>query len=233
MSDYEQIIADFEKQADPEHASRLQGFFKTGKGEYGEGDVFLGLRVPDQRKIAKKYKELPIPDVLRLLQSGIHEHRLTSMFILTYQFNKGDEKKRKQIVDLYLKHTAYVNNWDIVDSSAHKILGAWLIDKPRDILYKLAESESLWEKRISIISTFAFINQGDFVDSLALAEKLVNEEHDLIHKASGWVLRVVGKKDQQALEDFLLRHYKTMPRTMLRYAIERLPEDRRKFFMGK
>jgi len=233
MSDYEQIIADFRKQADPEHASRLQGFFKTGKGEYGEGDVFLGLRVPDQRKIAKKYRELPIPDVLRLIQSGIHEHRLTSMFILTHQFNKGNEETRKRIVDLYLANTSYVNNWDIVDSSAHKILGAWLIDKPRDVLYTLAESESLWEKRISIISTFAFINKGDFEDALALAEKLVSDEHDLIHKASGWVIREVGKKDQQALEGFLLRHYKTMPRTMLRYAIERLPEDRRKFFMGK
>ncbi len=233
MSGYDQIIADFKEQADPEHASRLQGFFKTGKGEYGEGDVFLGLRVPQQRKLAKKYKELPIPDVLRLLKSGIHEHRLTSMFILTHQFNTGDEEKRKQIVDLYLENTAYVNNWDIVDSSAHKILGAWLLDKPRDILYMLAESEDLWEKRISIISTFAFINKGDFTDALALAEKLVNDEHDLIHKASGWVIREVGKKDQQPLEDFLLRHYKTMPRTMLRYAIERLPEDRRKFFMGK
>lgn len=233
MSGYEQIIADFEKHADPEHASRLQGFFKTGKGEYGEGDVFLGLRVPDQRIIAKKYKELPTTDILRLLQSGIHEHRLTSMFILTHQFNKGDEDIRKQIVDLYLENTEYMNNWDIVDSSAHKILGAWLLDKPRDILYQLAESESLWEKRISIISTFAFINKGDFADALALAEKLVNDEHDLIHKASGWVIREVGKKDQKALEGFLLRHYKTMPRTMLRYAIERLPEDRRKFYMGK
>jgi len=233
MSDYEQIIADFRKQADPEHASRLQGFFKTGKGEYGEGDVFLGLRVPDQRKIAKKYRELPIPDVLRLIQSGIHEHRLFALFILTEQFNRGDEEVRRQIVELYLRNTAYVNNWDIVDSSAHKILGAWLIDKPRDVLYTLAESESLWEKRISIISTFAFINKGDFEDALALAEKLVSDEHDLIHKASGWVIREVGKKDQQALEGFLLRHYKTMPRTMLRYAIERLPEDRRKFFMGK
>jgi 3-methyladenine DNA glycosylase AlkD len=233
MSGYDQIIADFEKQADPEHASRLQGFFKTGKGGYGEGDIFLGLRVPDQRKIAKKYRELPLPDILRLLQSGIHEHRLTSMFILTHQFNKGDEKKRKQIVDLYLVNTAYVNSWDIVDSSAHKLLGAWLIDKPRDILYRLAESDSLWEKRISIISTFAFIKHGDLTDALALAEKLVNDEHDLIHKATGWVIREIGKKDQQALEDFLQRHYKTMPRTMLRYAIERLPEDRRKYFMEK
>lgn len=233
MSGYDQIIADFEKQADPEHASRLQGFFKTGKGEYGEGDVFLGLRVPDQRKLARKYKELAIPDVLRLLQSGIHEYRLTSMFILTHQFNKGDEEKRGQIIDLYLENTAYINNWDIVDASAHKLLGAWLLDKPRDILYELADSESLWERRISIISTFAFINQGELNDALALAEKLVADEHDLIHKASGWVIREVGKKDQQALEDFLLRHYKTMPRTMLRYAIEKLPEERRKFFMAK
>lgn len=233
MSGYDQILADFMEQADPEHAERLQGFFKTGKGEYGEGDVFLGLRVPKQRKIAKKHKTLPIPDVLRLLQSGIHEHRLTSMFILTHQFNKGDDEKRKQIIDLYLENTTYINNWDIVDASAHKLLGAWLLDKPRDILYKLAESDSLWERRISIISTFWFINNGELDDALALAEKLVDDEHDLIHKATGWVIREVGKKDQQALEDFLMRHYKTMPRTMLRYAIEKLPEDKRKFFMGK
>lgn len=233
MSGYDQIITDFEALADLEHAERLQGFFKTGKGEYGEGDKFLGLRVPQQRKIAKKYKDLPIPDVVRLLQSGIHEHRLSSMFILTHQFNKGDEEKKKQIIDIYLGNTEYVNNWDIVDASAHKLLGAWLLDKPRDILYKLAESESLWERRISIISTFWFINHGQLDDALALAEKLVNDEHDLIHKASGWVLRVVGKKDETVLEGFLMKHYKTMPRTMLRYAIERLPEERRKFFMEK
>jgi 3-methyladenine DNA glycosylase AlkD len=233
MSVHERVKTDLEKLSDPEHAMKLQGFFKTGEGEYGEGDLFLGVRVPDQRRIAKKYRNLPLTDVLELLQSEIHEHRLTALFILTEQFKKGDEEVRRRIVDLYLSNTASVNNWDLVDSSAHKILGAWLVDKTRDVLYELAESENLWERRISIISTFAFIKRGGLVDALALAEALVDDEHDLIHKASGWVLREVGKKDQSVLEKFLLKHYKTMPRTMLRYAIERLPEERRRFYMGR
>jgi 3-methyladenine DNA glycosylase AlkD len=212
---------------------KLQGFFKTGEGEYGEGDIFLGVRVPDQRRIAKKYKNIPLTDVVELLQSGIHEHRLTALFILTEQFNKGDEEARQRIVDLYLSNAAYVNNWDLVDSSAHKILGAWLVDKPREVLYEMAESDSLWERRISIISTFALINRGDLADALALARALIDDGHDLIHKASGWVLREVGKKDQSALETFLLEHYEKMPRTMLRYAIERLPEERKRFYMGR
>jgi 3-methyladenine DNA glycosylase AlkD len=233
MSVHEQVRNELAKLSDPEHAMKLQGFFKTGKGEYGEGDVFLGLRVPDQRRVAKKYRKAPLTDVSELLRSEIHEHRLTALFILTEQFNKGNEETRRRIVDLYLNNTAYVNNWDLVDSSAHKILGEWLIDKERGLLYELARSESIWERRISVISTFAFIRRGDLVDAVALAEALVDDEHDLIHKASGWVLREVGKKDQSVLEKFLLDHYKTMPRTMLRYSIERLPEELRRFFMGR
>ncbi len=233
MSVHEQVKNELAKLSDPEHAMKLQGFFKTGKGEYGEGDVFLGLRVPDQRRVAKKYRKAPLTDVSELLRSEIHEHRLTALFILTEQFNKGNEETRRRIVDLYLSNTAYVNNWDLVDSSAHKILGEWLIDKERGLLYELARSESLWERRISVISTFAFIRRGDMVDAVALAEALVDDEHDLIHKASGWVLREVGKKDQSVLEKFLLDHYKTMPRTMLRYSIERLPEELRRFYMGR
>jgi 3-methyladenine DNA glycosylase AlkD len=233
MPAHEQVKAELEKLSDPERAMKLQGFFKTGEGEYGEGDIFLGVRVPDQRRIAKKYRSIPLTDVLELIRSRIHEHRLTALFILTEQFNKGDEEARRRIVDLYLSNTAYVNNWDLVDSSAHKILGEWLADKSRRVLYELAGSESLWERRISIISTFAFINRGDLVDALALAGALVDDGHDLIHKASGWVLREVGKKDQSVLEEFLLEHYRKMPRTMLRYAIERLPEERRRFYMGK
>ena len=174
-----------------------------------------------------------LSDVLELLRSEIHEHRLTALFILTEQFSKGDEEARQRIVDLYLCNTDYVNNWDLIDSSAHKILGVWLIDKPRDVLYDLARSESLWERRISIISTFAFIHRDDLVDAPALAGALVDDGHDLIHKASGWVLREVGKKDQLVLEEFLNEHFETMPRTMLRYAIERLPEERRRFYMGR
>jgi 3-methyladenine DNA glycosylase AlkD len=233
MSFQEQVKTELKKLSDPEHAMKLQGFFKTGEGEYGEGDIFLGVRVPDQRRIAKKYKNIPLTDVNDLLQSGIHEHRLTALFILTEQFNKGDEKTRRRIVDLYLGNTAYVNNWDLVDSSAHKILGEWLVDKARDVLYEMVESENLWERRISIISTFAFTNRGDLTDALALAKALIEDRHDLIHKASGWVLREVGKKDQSALETFLLEHYQKMPRTMLRYAIERLPVERRRFYMGR
>ena len=228
-----QVKAELERLSDPEHATKLQRFFKTGKGEYGEGDVFIGVRVPDQRRTAKKYRNISLTDILELLRSEIHEHRLTALFILTEQFNKGDEEARHQIVDLYLGNTAYVNNWDLVDSSAHKILGAWLVDKPRAVLYDLARSESLWERRISIISTFAFIHRGDFKDAIALARALVDDGHDLIHKASGWVLREIGKKDQSVLEEFLLEHYQTMPRTMLRYAIERLPDERRRFYMRK
>jgi len=233
MSIQERVKAELKKLSDPDHAMKLQGFFKTGDGEYGEGDIFLGVRVPDQRRIAKKYRNIPLTDVLELLRSEIHEHRLTALFILTDQFNKGDREARKRIVDLYLGNTAYVNNWDLVDSSAHKILGAWLVDKPRDVLYDLAGSESLWERRISIISTFAFIDRGDLADAIALAGALIDDGHDLIHKASGWVLREVGKKNQSALEEFLLEHYETMPRTMLRYAIERLPEEQRRFYMGR
>jgi 3-methyladenine DNA glycosylase AlkD len=233
MSVHEQVKADLEKLSDPEYAIKLQGFFKTGEGEYGEGDSFLGVRVPNQRRIAKKYRNIPLTDALELLRSRIHEHRLTALFILTEQFNKGDEEARQRIVDLYLNNIAYVNNWDLVDSSAHKILGVWLVDKPRELLFELAGSESLWKRRISIITTFAFIDRGDLVDALALAEALIEDKHDLIHKASGWVLREIGKKDQSILEEFLLKHYKKMPRTMLRYAIERLPEKRRKFYMGK
>jgi len=233
MLAHEQVKAELEGLSDPEHAMKLQGFFKTGKGEYGEGDIFIGVRVPDQRRIAKKYRNISLTDVLELLRSEIHEHRLTALFILTEQFNKGDEEARGRIVDLYLRTTAYVNNWDLVDSSAHKILGVWLVNKPRGVLYDLARSESLWERRISIISTFAFINRGDLVDALALAEALVDDGHDLIHKASGWVLREVGKKDQSVLEEFLIEHFKTMPRTMLRYAIERLPKERRSFYIGR
>ncbi len=230
---HEQVKTELDKLSDPEYAGRLQGFFKTGEGEYGEGDVFLGLRVPETRRVAKKYRKIPLTDVLELLRSGIHEHRLIALFILTEQFNRGDGEVRRQIVELYLRNTEYVNNWDLVDSSAHKILGAWLVDRPREVLYELAGSESLWERRISIISTFAFIDKGDLADALALARVLVDDGHDLIHKASGWVLREVGKKDQSVLEEFLVEHHKTMPRTMLRYAIEKLPGDLRRFYMAK
>jgi 3-methyladenine DNA glycosylase AlkD len=228
-----QIKADLENAADPIYANKLQGFFKTGKGEYGEGDIFLGVKVPIQRRIAKKHRKIPLKDTLELLKSNIHEHRLTSLFILTEKFTKGDEETRKKIVNNYLENTSFINNWDLVDSSAHKILGIWLLDKPRDILYQLAKSESIWERRISIISTFAFIKQGELTDAVALAKILMNDEHDLIHKATGWVLREVGKKDVEQLYSFLDENYPEMPRTMLRYSIEKLSEEQKKHYLSR
>ena len=225
------VQADLEKASDPIQAKKLQGFFKTGKGEYGEGDIFLGVRVPEQRRIAKKHRDISLEDTLELLQSSIHEHRLTSLFILVDKFSKGDEETREKIVELYLANTRFVNNWDLVDSSAHKILGEWLLDKPRDILYQLAESEMLWERRISMISTFPFIRKGDLVDAVALAKRLLHDEHDLIHKASGWMLREMGKKDIDLLYSFLDEYSVEMPRTMLRYSIEKLPEEQRKHYL--
>ena len=229
---YSQVKADLENASDPVHAEKLQGFFKTGTGEYGEGDIFLGVKVPEQRRIAKKHRNISLEETIELLQSDIHEHRLTSLFILNHKFEKGDDETKEEIVDLYLANTAYVNNWDLVDSSAHKIIGPWLMDKPRDLLYKLAESESLWERRISIIATFPFIRTGDLSDAVALAKKLMHDEHDLIHKATGWVLREVGKKDIDLLYSFLDEYTLEMPRTMLRYAIEKLPEKKRKYYLN-
>lgn len=227
------VRTDLEKAADPDHAEKLQGFFKTGKGGYGEGDVFLGIRVSEQRRIAKKHKDIPLDETIELLKSKIHEHRLTALFILTHKFKKANEVKRGKIVDLYLANTMYINNWDLVDSSAHKILGVWLLNKPREVLYKLAESESLWERRISIISTFAFINQGELSDAVELAKILLHDQHDLIHKASGWVLREVGKKDLDLLYKYLDEHSGEMPRTMLRYAIEKLCEEKRQYYLKR
>lgn len=224
---------DLQQAADPIHAAKLHGFFKTGKGEYGEGDVFLGVRVPQQRKIAKKHRKIPLEEAVDLLQSDIHEHRLTSLFILTDQFNRADTKGKDKIVEIYLENTEHINNWDLVDSSAHKILGKWLLDKPRDILYELAMSESLWERRISIISTFAFIDNLEYSDAVELARLLVNDDHDLIHKACGWVLREIGKKDLKVLTEFLDEYCLVMPRTMLRYAIEKLPEEQRQYYLTK
>jgi 3-methyladenine DNA glycosylase AlkD len=219
------------KAADPSKAKLLQGFFKTGQGEYGEGDIFLGITVPEQRKIARKYKDLGLKEIQELLNSKFHEHRLIALLILIEKYDKTDDKK--EIVDFYLKNTMNINNWDLVDLSSHKILGDYLLDKDRSILFKLARSEDLWEKRISIISTFAFINKNQSEDSFKIAEILLNDKHDLIHKAVGWMLREVGKRvSQDAEEEFLKKHYKNMPRTMLRYAIERFDEDKRQFYLN-
>ena len=214
-------------------ARHSQRFFKTGKGEYGEGDKFLGLTNPQIRTLAKKYRDLDLADLEKLLGSKIHEHRLISLFILVDQFHRANEQARRQIYDFYLKNATRVNNWDLVDSSAHKIVGWYLEDKDRAILYKLAKSKNLWEKRISIIATFWFIKNGELNDSLKIAEILLKDEHDLIHKAVGWMLRETGKKDVAILRQFLDKHVLDMPRTMLRYAIEKLPKKERKNYLSK
>ena len=222
---------DVELLANPEKAKVLRGFFKTGSGQYGEGDVFLGIVVPASRKIAKKYADLALEEVLALLKSKIHEERLIALFILISQFKKGDIQIKKEIFRLYLKHTAYINNWDLVDLSADKIVGTYLEKRPKEILYELARSESLWERRISIIATFHFIKEGKYEDTFAVASILLRDREDLIHKATGWMLREVGKRcSEEAEEVFLRKHLEEMPRTMLRYAIERFsPEKRRQY----
>lgn len=227
------IREELEKVADPRRAEKLQKFFKTGKGEYGEGDIFHGVKVPEQRQIAKKHQNLPLNEALKLLHSRFHEERLTALFILVDKFKRGDKQIREKIVSIYLDNTIHINNWDLVDSSAHKILGEWLIDKPRQILYKLAKSGSIWDRRISIISTFAFIDKGDYEDAISLAETFLGDEHDLIHKSTGWVLREIGKKNNETLIRFLDKHSHVMPRTMLRYSIEKLPEKTRRQYLSK
>ncbi|KKR76950.1 MAG: hypothetical protein UU21_C0001G0004 [Candidatus Levybacteria bacterium GW2011_GWA2_40_8] len=224
--DLTDLRKDIEKIQDKEKGVFLQKFFKTGPGQYGEGDKFIGLTVSQSRNLVVKYRDLSFLEILELLKSKIHEERLIALLILVYRFQKQPEDQRK-IYEFYLKHTKYVNNWDLVDLSSHKIIGEYLQDKPKDILFKLARSENLWEKRISLISTFAFIREGEFDISLELAEILVNDKHDLIQKALGWMLREIGKKDLTAEENFLKKYHKQMGRTALRYAIEKFPKDKR------
>src|SRR3989338_5951779 len=231
--DLRSLREELERLTDNKKASFLQRFFKTGKGEYGEGDIFIGLTVPQSRILAVKYKDLSFLEILELLKSKIHEERLIALLILVYRFQKYPEEQRR-IYEFYLKNLKFVNNWDLVDLSSHKIVGEYLQDKPKDILFKLARSKNLWEKRISLISTFAFIREGELDTSLELAEIFVNDKHDLIQKALGWMLREIGKKDLAAEEKFLRKHYRQMGRTALRYAIEKLPEEKRlKYLHGE
>lgn len=218
----------------PEKAAFFPKFFKSGPGEYAEGDKFLGVTVPAQRSIAKSYyQSLSLPETVELLHSEWHEERLTALFMLVLKFQKGAPPDQQKIYELYLANTNYVNNWDMVDSSAPYIVGAWLLDKDRSVLYKLAKSRLLWERRIAIIATLWFIRKGDFGDTIALAEQLLGDRHDLMHKAVGWSLREVGKRAPELLVDFLDKHSKAMPRTALRYAIEHFPPDRRRHYLLK
>lgn len=218
--------------ADPIRAKHSKRYFKTGKGEYGEGDVFIGVTNPNQKKVAKQFYDTDFASLEKLLYSKIHEYRQVALFILVHKYQKADEKEKRRVVTFYKKHRRQVNNWDLVDLSAHKILGEWLVDKDRSILYKYAKSKNLWEKRIAIIATAAFIKRNDFQDTLVIAELLLRDSHDLIHKAVGWMLREVGNADKQTEVRFLNKHAHHMPRTMLRYAIEKFPEPERKKFLA-
>lgn len=194
----------------------------------------MGIRVPDLRKLAKEYPSMPLKETRSLLKSPIHDERLVALLILIFQYQKGDQDFRKRIYTLYLKHTRFINNWDLVDLSAHHIVGAYLLDKSKEPLHILAKSESLWERRIAIISTFHFIRQCKYSETMKVSKILLADSEDLIHKAVGWMLREVGKRDLKTEETFLKKHYKNMPRTMLRYAIERFPEPKRlKYLKGK
>jgi len=233
MSAIEIITNELQTFGRAEKAAHLSRFFKTGKGQYGENDRFLGVTVPETRRVAKAHAGVDMADLQQLIQSEWHEVRLCALFILTIQFNKGDEPTRTELVDFYLSNTQHINNWDLVDLAAWETIGTYLLDKPRNLLYRLAESPLLWDNRIAMVSTYAFIRQGQLDDTFALAEKMMGHKHDLMHKAIGWMLREAGKRDEKRLIDFVENHRLVMPRTMLRYAIEKLSTSQRKHLMRK
>ena len=224
-----QLKKELNKLKNKKQAENLQRFFKTKKGEYEEGDIFLGIKVPVQREIASKYQDMPLEQLQTLLSSKIHEYRMISLLILIKKF----KNEKNKIFNFYLKNTKNINNWDLVDLSAGHIVGSYLLEKDKSILYKLAKSNNLWEKRIAIISTSCFIKNNNYEDTLNISKILLKDNHDLIHKAVGWMLREVGKKDINKEEEFLKKYYKEMPRTMLRYAIEKFGGDKRRFYLGK
>lgn len=227
-----ELRASIEKLADKDKSDFLKRFFKTGSGQYAEGDVFVGLTVPASRSLAKKYHSLSHNDINKLLTSPIHEERLIALFILVDQFNNSTELEKSKIYKFYLKNIKFVNNWDLVDASADKIVGAYLLDKPRQKLFELAMSPQLWERRIAIIATYQFMKvKKETEDTFRVAELLLSDKHDLIHKAVGWMLREAGKIDQSKLVNFLKKHYDQLPRTTLRYAIEHFPESQRHLFL--
>ena len=227
------VKKELKKLQNPKQAKLLARFFRTAKGEYGEGDKFLGVMVPQQRQVAGGFPDLSLDELEKLLGSPIHEHRFTALVILMEQYKKAMVKEKGEIVRFYLSNTKNINNWDLVDVSAPKIIGDYLLGKDRSVLYKLARSKNLWEKRIAILTTAAFIKEGQFKETLEIAKILIKDSHDLIHKAVGWMLREVGKRDQRAEEKFLKKHYKKMPRVMLRYAIEKFSRSKRDFYLEK
>jgi len=225
------LAKDLEKLKDPKRNVQESRFFKTGKGEYGEGDIFWGVSVPEVRKLARKYFHLSFSELQDLLNSKVHCLRQTALIILNNRYQKSNDKEKKFIADFYLKNTKNINNWDLVDISAPNILGEWLLGKSKKILYKLAKSKNLWERRIAILATYGFIRKNQFKETLKIAEILLRDEHDLIHKAVGWMLREVGKKDLQTEKKFLNKHCQKMPRVMLRYAIEKFTAQERERYL--
>jgi 3-methyladenine DNA glycosylase AlkD len=227
----DEISKRLKKLGSKQQAAISRKFFKTGPGDYGEGDIFIGVRVPVLRKLVKDYVDLPVEEINTLLRSPIHEERLLALLLMVRKAAGGNDPLKKSIYKLYLENTRFVNNWDLVDTSAEHIVGAYLSDKSRSVLYRLAESGDLWERRIAIMSTFHFVKRHDFSDTLIISKMLLFDRHDLIHKAVGWMLREIGKRDLRTEENFLKSHYDKMPRTMLRYAIEKFPESKRQRYL--
>ncbi|MFI5304995.1 MAG: DNA alkylation repair protein [Nitrospiria bacterium] len=228
---YQEAHAALLKVADKQKRATLQRFFKTGKGEYGEGDKFIGVMVPSIRKLSKQFNQLSLNDIQKLLCSPYNEERLLGLFILKIQFENGLKEIKEIIYNFYLKNMYYINNWNLVDGSAPYIMGPYLENRSREILYKFVKSNNIWKRRIAILSTFHFIRGHDFTDTLKIIKILLKDKHDLIHKASGWMLREIGKRDAKVLETFLADRYQKMPRTMLRYAIERFPKKKRMAYL--
>jgi 3-methyladenine DNA glycosylase AlkD len=226
-----EIQGELARLGNPQQAAILQRFFKTGAGEYGEGDRFRGIRVPVLRKLARKYRQLPLAEAGELLRSAFHEDRLLALFVLMDHYYQGEDAVRSTIHHFYLEHTTFVNNWDLVDASAPHLVGHYLRDRDKSLPSHLAVSPVLWERRIAIMATFAFIKEGNFDETLRIARLLLGDPEDLIHKAVGWMLREVGKREMTLAETFLRAHYRKMPRTMLRYAIEKFPETKRQAYL--
>jgi len=236
MSGYDSLVSDLDEHSDPVRAQHSQRFFKTGKGEYGEGDVFIGLTMPDLRKVCRDYRNLSLDDLQKLLDSPIHEHRVSAVVIMSEIMPKSDEIKQKALYELYIKNVRNdrINNWDIIDISARKVVGVYLLGKSKDILFELASTDHLWSKRTALLSTFMHFDRDDeyLETSLKLADMLVYDDHDLIQKAVGWMLREIGKRvDEQLLYDFLDKYAATMPRTALRYALEQVPANKKQLYM--
>ncbi|MCK4642378.1 DNA alkylation repair protein [bacterium] len=231
---YKEIVDHLLDLGDKKRAEHSQRFFKTAKDEYGYGDIFLGIRVPVIRQAVRKFKDASLETAEKLLQSKYHEVRLFALLLLVYRFTRTDTGEQGRIYDLYLKNTKYVNNWDLVDSSAHYIVGAYLEDKDKAVLDELSRSNSLWERRISMIATYYYIRKGQFADALRISEQLLHDKEDLIHKAVGWMLREIGNRDHAVEVKFLKKYYQKMPRTMLRYAIDKFDEEeRQRYLAGK